>query len=138
MKKLLCALLLSAFVSQAFAVSDAERQIIDLLNSISVNTGTSGTVNATFSAVGAAHQANSQVTASNVAGTLIAARPTRRSCLIRNMDTSITVYLGAATVTSANGMQLKAGESVVVTAITLLQAIAASGSPVIAVFDEYD
>ena len=92
----------------------------------------------TPSATGAAHQANSQVSATTTAGTLIVARPTRRSCLIRNTDASITVYIGAATVTTGNGMPLKAGESTVVTAITLLQVIAASGSPVVAVFDEYD
>lgn len=87
---------------------------------------------------GAARQANSQVTASTTAGTLIVARATRRGCLIRNLDATISVYIGAATVTSSNGMLLKAGESVVVSGVTLYQVIAASGSPVVAVIDEYD
>jgi hypothetical protein len=90
-----------------------------------------------WGARGALHEANSQVTTSGTAGTLIIARPTRISCLIRNLDSSISVYIGAATVTTANGMLLKAGESVVITATTLVQVIAASGTPTVAVFDEY-
>lgn len=87
---------------------------------------------------GATHAATSQVTTSTSPSTAAIARPTRRSCLIRNLDTSISVYIGPATVSAANGMLLKAGESIPITAVTLLQVIAASGSPVIAVFDEYD
>ncbi len=94
--------------------------------------------NVTVSQAGAAHEANSQVATSTTAGTLIIARPTRRSCLIRNLDSSITVYFGAATVTAGTGMPLKAGESTVVTAVTLWQVIAASGTPTVAVVDEYD
>lgn len=88
--------------------------------------------------VGAAHEANSQVATSTTAGTLVIARPTRVSCLVRNIDTTITVYIGGATVTTANGMPLKPGESVVVTAQTLWQVIAASGTPAVAVIDEYN
>lgn len=90
------------------------------------------------STAGAAHEANSQVTASTSAGTLVIARPTRRTCLVRNTDAAINVYIGGATVTNANGMILKPGESTVITAVTLWQVIAASGSPVVAVVDEYD
>ncbi len=82
--------------------------------------------------------AGSQVTASGTAGTLAIARPTRKSCLFRNLDSSLSVYIGPATVTSANGMILKAGESIPVTAVILWQVIAPSGSPVVAVMDEYD
>ena len=95
-------------------------------------------VNVNQAVQGALHHANSQVTTSTTAGTLIIARGTRTSCLIRNLDATISVYIGSATVTSANGMLLKAGESVVVTDKTLLQVIAASGAPVVAVFDEYN
>ena len=90
------------------------------------------------SSIGAAHVAAAQITTSTTAGTLIIARATRRSCLVRNTDAAISIYLGPATVTSGNGMVLKAGESTVITAVTLWQVIAASGSPVIAVLDEYD
>lgn len=96
----------------------------------------SGSINATSG--GAANVANSQVTASTTAGTLVIARPTRVSCLVRNLDAAITVYIGKATVTAANGMPLKAGESVVISAVTLWQVIAASGTPTVAILDEYN
>ena len=87
---------------------------------------------------GAQHVANSQVATSTTAGTLVVARPTRTSCLVRNLDASITVYIGKATVTSGNGMPIKAGESVVITGQGLWQVIAASGTPTVAVIDEYN
>lgn len=96
----------------------------------------SGTVTATPG--GAAHAATSQVATSTVAATLAIARPTRVGLLVRNLDTSISVYIGPATVTSGNGMLLKAGESVVVTAVTLWQVIAASSTPNVAICDEYN
>ena len=87
---------------------------------------------------GAANLATSQVTASGTAGTVAIARPTRRQVTIKNTDAAITVYIGPATVTSGNGMPLKAGESITVRSVVLVQVIAASGSPVVAVMDEYD
>ena len=87
---------------------------------------------------GAIQAAPSQVTASITASTLVIARKTRTSCLVRNTDATISVYIGTATVTSANGMILKAGESVVITGQNLWQVIAASGSPVIAIIDEFN
>lgn len=110
---------------------------VDSSGNISTSGGGGGSSSITVFQ-GAAHEANSQVTASTSAATLIAARATRRSCLIKNTDATITVYIGAATVTAGNGMPLKAGESVSISAVTLVQVIAASGSPVVAVFDEYD
>src|ERR1022692_34094 len=62
--------------------------------------------------IGAANLASSQVTTSTSASTLAVARPTRTSVLFRNLDSTISVYIGPATVTAANGMLLKAGESV--------------------------
>lgn len=96
----------------------------------------SGTISA--SAGGAANVANSQVATSTTAATLAIARATRVGLLIRNLDTSISVYIGKATVTSSNGMLLKAGESVVVTNVGLWQVIAASGTPTVAIVDEYN
>lgn len=87
---------------------------------------------------GAANLASSQVALSTSAATVAIARSTRRSVLIRNLDTSISVYIGPATVTSGNGMLLKAGESLAFTFVGLLQGIAASGTPSVAVSDEYD
>jgi hypothetical protein len=87
---------------------------------------------------GAVNVANGQVTSSTTAGTLVIARPTRRSCLIKNTDPTLTVYVGKATVTSGNGMPLLAGQSVVINDQALVQVIAASGTPIVAYLDEYD
>jgi hypothetical protein len=87
---------------------------------------------------GAANYANGQVTASGTAQTLVAGNATRRSVVIRNLDTSLSVYIGAATVTSGNGFLLKAGESISIDTVALIQVIAASGSPVVAYMQTYD
>lgn len=87
---------------------------------------------------GAANYANGQVAASTSAATLVAARATRRSVTIKNTDGAITVYIGAATVTAANGVPLKAGESIAVDTTALIQVIAASGTPSVAYMETYD
>lgn len=87
---------------------------------------------------GAANLSTTQVTASTSAATLAIARPTRTSVLFRNLDSSISVYIGKATVSSSNGTLLKAGDSVPFTYVGLIQVIAASGSPVVSIADEYN
>jgi hypothetical protein len=87
---------------------------------------------------GAANLANGQVTASGTAATLVAARATRRYVTVKNTDAVITVYVGAATVTSANGMPLLAGESISLDFNGLVQVLAASGAPVVAYAEVYD
>ena len=91
-----------------------------------------------FKVQGAANVAVAQLATSTTAATLVAARATRRGVTIRNHDTSISVYVGPATVTSSNGLLLKAGESVFVTWVGLIQVIAASGTPTVGTWDEYD
>jgi hypothetical protein len=86
---------------------------------------------------GPANVAVSQVTATTTAATLAGARATRCSLVIKNTDAAITVYVGPATVTSGNGMPVKAGESLAVSWVGLVQVISASGSPVVAIWDEY-
>jgi hypothetical protein len=88
--------------------------------------------------VGAANLDNGQVAASTTAGTLIAARATRRSATIKNTDAAITVYVGKATVTAANGMEIKAGQSINIDTTALIQVIAASGTPSVAYIETYD
>lgn len=88
--------------------------------------------------LGAANLNNGQVAASVTAATLVAARSTRRSVTIKNLDAAITVYIGKATVTAGNGMQLKAGESISVDTTALIQVIAASGTPTVAFMETYD
>jgi hypothetical protein len=87
---------------------------------------------------GAANVAVAQLATSTSAATLVAARATRRGVTIRNHDTSISVYVGPATVTASNGLLLKAGESVYVTWVGLIQVIAASGTPTVGTWDEWD
>ena len=82
--------------------------------------------------------ANGQVATSTAAATLVAARATRRSVVIKNMDTTITIYIGVATVTAANGLPLLPGESVSIDWVGLIQAIAASGTPTVAYAETYD
>jgi len=86
---------------------------------------------------GAANVSVGHVTAGSAA-TLVVARPTRRSVLIRNTDATDSVYIGPATVSSSNGMLLKAGEAVAVSWVGLIQVVAAANTPVVAFFDEYD
>lgn len=88
--------------------------------------------------IGAPNYANGQVATSTTAATLVAARVTRRSVSIKNYDATITVYIGAATVTAANGYKLLAGESVSIDATGLIQVIAASGTPTVGYFESYD
>lgn len=88
--------------------------------------------------IGANNLANGQVTATTVAGTLVAARPTRRTVVVKNLDLAISVCVGVATVTMANGMLLKAGESISIDSVVLIQVIAASGTPVVAWMESYD
>jgi hypothetical protein len=109
------------------------------LNQIVANTGAlvSGGISPA-EPTGAAHLATGQVASSTTAGTLVIARSTRTSVLFRNLDATISVYIGPATVTSGNGMLLKAGESVSFTDVGLIQVIAASGTPTIAFADEYN
>ena len=85
----------------------------------------------------AAIVANGQVALSVAEATVVEARATRRSVLIRNLDVTISVYIGIATVSAANGMLLKAGESITLYNTALIQGIAASGTPIVAYIEEY-
>lgn len=89
-------------------------------------------------AQGAATTANGQVTTSTTAGTLLAARATRRVAFFKNHDAAITVYVGIATVTAGNGVELKPGESMPWYGVGLVQVIAASGTPVVGYVEFYD
>lgn len=62
----------------------------------------------------------------------------RHSSLIKNLDASITVYVGPAGVTSSNGMPLSSGQSVTIHSTGPIYAIAASGTPTIAILHEVE
>lgn len=66
--------------------------------------------------------ANGQVTVTNSATTIVAARETRQSVVIVNRQT-VAVWVGIATVTTANGLRLDPGDAVTVLANVLIQGI---------------
>lgn len=69
--------------------------------------------------------ANGQVTVTNSATTIVAARETRQSVLITNRQT-VAVWVGIATVTTANGFRLDPGDWVEITSNVLIQGITAA------------
>lgn len=75
---------------------------------------------------------------STAAEVILIARPTRHRAVIKNIDAAITIYVGEDSgVTSANGMEVKFGESVEVRGTGEWYGIAASGTPSIAIIDEF-
>ncbi len=88
---------------------------------------------------GAAHLATSEVTSSSSPQTLVVARPTRRTVLVRNDGSgSDAVRVGEATVSASKGVLLTAGQSFSFSFQGLIQVIATSGTPVVTAADEYD
>lgn len=87
--------------------------------------------------IGSGAVANGQVAPTSVAATLVAARDTRKRLVLLN-DGTVDVYIGIATVTTANGFQLSPGASITLYTTALLQAITASGTGVIHYIEEYD
>jgi hypothetical protein len=87
---------------------------------------------------GAANYANGQVTAGAASGALVGARVTRRSVTIRNQDAANSVYIGAGTVTSGNGLLLKAGESISIDTTAAINCIRATADVAVGYFETYD
>lgn len=81
----------------------------------------------------------SQVTPTTTAATLIAKRDTRKRVIITN-NGSVDVYVGPATVTTANGFKIPPGYTLTLRTIALIQAIIASGTMVgsVHITEEFD
>ena len=78
-------------------------------------------------------------TATTAGGTqVLAAKNTRTRAVFKNLDTSITIYLGTGTVSSSTGIPLLAGESIALHTKGAIKALSASGTPSLAIVDEYD
>lgn len=93
----------------------------------------------TQQAYGAASFSATQNALSTNAEAIFAARATRTRAVVKNIDSSITVYVGeAGTVTSSTGMSLLAGESISLFTTAAVYAIAASGTPTVALLEEYE
>ena len=78
-----------------------------------------------------------QVATSTTSAEAIAARPSRYRVVIKNIDSSITQYIGTGTVTSSNSMVLLAGESIALETSAAINALSASGTPSLAYIEEY-
>lgn len=70
-----------------------------------------------------------QASLSTTSGVVVAANATRRSVTIQNMDATITIYVGAGTVSAANGFRLIPGQSVSIDTTAAVNGIAVSGTP---------
>lgn len=115
----------------------SDRQILYAIYNAIVDSGGTGGGGSGSQPTGAANAAFSQTALSTSATKIANARATRTGILIRNMDESISVYVGPSGVTSTTGMLIQAGESLPASWVGEWYAIAASGTPRVSVIDEY-
>ncbi len=87
--------------------------------------------------IGGTAIASGQVAPTGTAGTLLAARETRQRVTFVNRGT-MSVFIGPATVTTANGLELKPGDSYLMHSTALIQAITSSGTGAVHYIEEYD
>ncbi len=71
---------------------------------------------------------HNQVSVGTSATEIARERTGRRSITIKNLHASTTLYVGGSGVSSSNGMEVKAGESIQLTTTAAAYGIAASGS----------
>jgi len=110
-------------------LTDKDGYVVDTTNPLAVNPAESG----------AANLGTSQVTVSSSSATsLLAARATRRAALVTNNDSTISIYVGGASVATNTGHKLAAGNSITIPYVGAIYAIAASGSPVVSVSEVFD
>ena len=120
------------------AVTDANGLPVVVTGATPAGTNNIGDVDV-LTQIGVANGPITQVATSTTSGVAIAARATRRSVMFKNIDTAITIYVSDdATATSANGIPLLAGESVRFNATIAYSCLAASGTPILVVEEEYD
>lgn len=89
--------------------------------------------------IGSVVLSNSQVVPTTSAATLIAARDTRKRLIIQNVG-GCNVYVGQATVTTANGFLIPPGATLTLYTTALVQAIIPTGgaNANCAIIEEYD
>lgn len=75
---------------------------------------------------------------STTAEIVAAADQLRHSCTVKNLDAAIIIYVGPAGVTSANGMSVAAGASIMLKTTGPVYAVAASGTPTVAILNEVE
>lgn len=93
-----------------------------------------------FAEPGALTGTNNQQPLTTTARQIVSAGNSRqRAAVVRNMDTTISIYWGYnADVTSTTGFLIKAGESVTINTRAAIYGVAASGAPVACYFTEND
>lgn len=74
---------------------------------------------------------------STTAEIVLAARPQRIQAILLNTDASITMYVGDASVDSTY-FPLKGGASMTLTTTAVVYAVAATGTPTLAIFEEFN
>jgi hypothetical protein len=90
--------------------------------------------------IGGTAVATAQTNISNSAATLVAARDTRKAVTFLNLM-SRSVFIGPATVTTANGFELQAGAWITRPTTALIQGITAAASGAteyVMVWEDYD
>lgn len=89
--------------------------------------------------IGSSALANGQVVPTTSAATLVAARETRKRLILENIG-NCDVYVGIASVTTANGLKMPPGSSLTLYTTALIQSIIATGATGanMAYIEEYD
>lgn len=87
---------------------------------------------------GAANEANGQASLTSVASQIVGVRATRRSVAIINLDSSATIYLGPAGVTTSNGLAIPAGQSVSIPFTGAIYGVVSTGSVSVSFMEIYD
>jgi len=94
------------------------------------------TVTAAVLPPGAANIATAQAAPTTTAANIVAVRATRTRLILVNHGT-VDVYVGPATVTTANGLKISPGASLAVVVTSAVQGITASGTGAIHSLEEY-
>jgi hypothetical protein len=110
-------------------LTDENGYKVDSTNPLPVNPAESGAANYATS-----HVALNASTPTS----LVSVRAARRAVLVTNTDSSITVYVGGAAVSSTTGHTLVAGASLTLPVTGAVYGISASGTPSVAVTEVYD
>ncbi|HZT60996.1 MAG TPA: hypothetical protein VFA21_20495 [Pyrinomonadaceae bacterium] len=87
---------------------------------------------------GAPNIATGQATAGAASGALVAARATRRSVCVLNLDANNAAWVGPGTVTSGNGFKLAAGKALTFNTTAAINCIRDSADVLLCFVEEYD
>ena len=112
----------------AAALTDASGHQITSANPIPVNPAESGTAN----------MATAQTSVASTATQIVGVRATRRAVLITNPSSTVTVYLGSASVTTSTGQALLPGNSISVPTTLAVYGIVASSTQTVSSIEVYD